>query len=524
MLTMQQIKLPNLVLFKHTLRMDNANWHTYVVRLSMIIFTLFSMAQIQTTSAFTASMKAPGLQFFQALTVINLIFIYLYAISFFSSAITEEREANTFSLLMMTGLSPFTMLLSKSSGRLMSGLMLLLVQLPFTVLAVTLGGISLNQIFASYILLISLMFFLNNLALFFSIVAKKSSTAGSLTFLYLLCYSSGIGYLSYVLTRKGFFSLTPYLLPFERIGEIFNTGFNGYLFDWSSAINILQGVIFFLLSWLLFNKFAWEKQEQAPVSLTLRHSKKTFLRFFKVSRPWKHAISWKEFYFTVGGRGTIIGSIILMSIFVIGMVYAVMHFDANESPAFMPDLVKTLAGFLIGTGIAVTAIMLMFIASSIFSNDMWAKTIQEIYTIPNMLRNIVLQKIWGALLIIIPSLVFAVIGFFLLFLTSPSSFDFVRGMGSFMILSGVIKFIFFLHIVAYMSLHLKHGVIIVSGIVYGAISAILSIPTYSLFFFGGTGSLIFSYIISSVISVAGICFTYWLIRKKLLALIENPGQ
>ncbi len=403
------MRIPNLVLFKHTLRMDNANRQTYIVRFAMIIFMLFSMLQIQTASTFMPGVRAPGLSCFHSLTVINLLFICIYAISLFSSAITEEREANAFSLLLMTGISPFTMLLCKSLGRLMSGLMLILAQLPFTVLAVTLGGISLKQVSATYILLISLMFLLNNLGLLISVVSKKSYTAAAFTVIYLLSYLVGIGLLSQSLELIGFATPAPYLLPFNRLDEIFSTGFDGYLVDWNSALNFLQGFMFFFLSWFLFNKFAWEEPECAPASLTLRHSKKPFLRFFKISRPWNQAISWKEFYFTMGGRNTIVGSFLAMSIIVI--IFGYLEYVASGLKGI--KMLESLSNLLLCTGILVSAIKLIYIASVIFSNDIWDKTIQEIYTIPSTLKDIVLQKIKGAVLILIPSVAFAAIGFFL---------------------------------------------------------------------------------------------------------------
>ncbi len=500
------MKISNLVLFKHTLRMDNANWHTYVVRLAMIVFMLLSILQIHTTSAFMPGVRAPGLSCFHSLTVINLLFICIYAISLSSSAITEEKEANAFSLLMMTGISPFTMLLSKSLGRLMSGLMLILAQFPFTVLAVTLGGISFKQVFATYILLISLMFLLNNLGLLISVVSKKSYTAATFTVIYLISYLAGIGLLSKYLELKGFVSLAHYLLPFNRLGEIFSTGFDGYIVDWNSAINILQGAMFFLLSCFLFNRFAWEEPENAPASLNLRHSKKPFLKFFKISRTWNQAISWKEFYFTVGGCHTIVGSFVVMSM-IVTLVGSFEYMNSSEDGIKM---LESISDLLICTGIIVSIVKLIYIASVIFSNDIWENTIQEIYTIPATLKDIILQKIKGAVLILIPSVTFVAIGLLLpiIILLSGHEVELPRIEASsiFLIFGvGAIHLIFFLYIVAYVSLRIKHGVIIVSAIVYAPISAI----------FCACAIIFLPFLIIPI---------QRRIKKKLLSLIENPGQ
>ena len=52
----------------------------------------------------------------------------------------EEKEEQTLGLLRMTGLSPLSILLGKSTSRLCGALLLLAAQFPFTIFAVTLGG------------------------------------------------------------------------------------------------------------------------------------------------------------------------------------------------------------------------------------------------------------------------------------------------------------------------------------------------------------------------------------------------
>ena len=49
----------------------------------------------------------------------------------------------------MAGISPIGILLGKTSPRLIAATMILSVQLPFTFLAITLGGVLTNQILAA---------------------------------------------------------------------------------------------------------------------------------------------------------------------------------------------------------------------------------------------------------------------------------------------------------------------------------------------------------------------------------------
>ena len=91
---------------------------------------------------------APGLHFLQEMVWLNLVFITLAGLSYFASAITEEKEEMMLGLLRMTDLNPVAILLGKSTSRLVGALLLLLVQVPFVLLAVTLGGVGLLQIAA----------------------------------------------------------------------------------------------------------------------------------------------------------------------------------------------------------------------------------------------------------------------------------------------------------------------------------------------------------------------------------------
>ena len=82
---------------------------------------------------------------------------WIWCYGFFATAITEEKEEGTLGLLKMAGISRVSILLGKSTSRLITAILLFLVQLPFTLLAITLGGVTLGQIFAAYWALLAYM-------------------------------------------------------------------------------------------------------------------------------------------------------------------------------------------------------------------------------------------------------------------------------------------------------------------------------------------------------------------------------
>ena len=67
-------------------------------------------------------------------------------------------------------------------------MLLLLVQFPFTLLAITLGGVTLNQVLAAYCSLTAYMVLLANVGLLCSVVFRRGGLASSVTGLLILLY------------------------------------------------------------------------------------------------------------------------------------------------------------------------------------------------------------------------------------------------------------------------------------------------------------------------------------------------
>ena len=175
---------PTMALFVRSLREEGRAKLPYLARLLLV--TIVLLVLFRGYRSFSLSQGAAGLQFFELLIQVNAVFITLAGIAFFSSAITEEKEEGTIALLRMTKLSPVAILLGKSTSRLFGACLLILAQLPFTLLAVSLGGVTTIQVFAAYATLLSWIFFLANLALFSSVVMARNTSAATATLLFLV--------------------------------------------------------------------------------------------------------------------------------------------------------------------------------------------------------------------------------------------------------------------------------------------------------------------------------------------------
>ena len=87
-----------------------------------------------------------GWRCLQSLTWVNIWFITLVGVTYFSSAITEEKEERTLGLLRMADIGSGSILLGKWAPRVVGMLSLVAVQFPFTLLAITLGGVTQAQV------------------------------------------------------------------------------------------------------------------------------------------------------------------------------------------------------------------------------------------------------------------------------------------------------------------------------------------------------------------------------------------
>ena len=169
---------PIFALFVRSLREQSRAKFTPLSRGAIALLILLFIALNE--RSFT-SRSAPGQEVLMILVMVNFFTIAIFGLSTFASAITEEKEDDTLGLLQMTKLNPLAILLGKSTARLCEGLLLLAVQVPFTMLCITLGGVSLDQVLRCYAILAAFLFLLCNAALMWSVICRRTKRATSMT-------------------------------------------------------------------------------------------------------------------------------------------------------------------------------------------------------------------------------------------------------------------------------------------------------------------------------------------------------
>ena len=455
---------PLLALFIRSLREDSRLKFTYFARAALVLLLLLFLAATRSSFGWT---NAPGLQFFGIVAAVDLWFVMLAGVSYFASAISEEKEEMTLGLLRMTDLNPLSILLGKSTSRLCAATLLFVGQIPFTLLAITLGGISLRQIVATYLTIGAFLFFVSNLALLASVVCRRTAGSGILTGVSLLGFLAVVplaGWLARLPVRLGWLptanswtrALTAVATfassasPFSRLDLVLSTRPFDRLAAFQVWSNLGLAGGFFLLAWLAFGVFCGEQKESGPSRIGLARSLGR-RRLLTPGRPWSRALAWKDFYFTTGGKLWVALKLLIYG----APLAAVLCTPAQlGGPPTWERFGLNMFFFML----LVIGVELAFAAASIFRNERQGQTLSSLAMLPQGLRRVAYEKLLG----VVPALASA--GIYLLLSLPLVALPFHETMiekGTFMEWVMVSYFasqgLFFLHLVAVLSLYLKRG-------------------------------------------------------------------
>jgi hypothetical protein len=363
----------------------------------------------------TAGVGAPGLKFFELVCYLCLGLIIVAGMGYFSSAITEEKEAGTLPLLLLAGVQPFSILVGKSTTRLVSSLLIFVGIFPFAILALSLGGITLHQILSGFLLLAAFLVLVANLSLLASVTRRTSSEAAHLT-LGVLVIVLGSAYalpsLATVLANAHWIAakgsldtalkgIGGFLLrhsPVTRIQNIMETGYSGAIVSRLVLGEIALAAILFVLSGVLFRTFCEYLGEDVPgrggALRFRRNRRRTALRRLLTPRPWKNAVMWKDFFFLTGGP---IGLILRLA--AVPLVAALLYWaDDVLSAGVLLNFSSTLQRVLVFAAL----IELLVIASSIFQSEYRWHTLPTLVLLPRSTFYLCYSKVAGCALALAP--------------------------------------------------------------------------------------------------------------------------
>ncbi|MBS0264858.1 MAG: hypothetical protein JSS02_23180 [Planctomycetes bacterium] len=398
-----------LAMLVRALRLDARLLRAHLFRAG---FALLVFASLVYTILVGGLVGAPGLKMFSTMTYLNVVLISLAGVSFFATAITEEKEEDTLGLLMLAGINPLGILFGKSTSRLVSTLLLLLVQIPFTLLAITLGGVTVNQVLAAYTSLAAYLLLVANMGVLASVICRRGGSASFITLvligLYLaspiLVWVTQIGLQNSGLVQpksnvdlqiQAFHDGLQQASILTQVSEIMRTGFAGHIFGFQVLTCTGTAAVLFFLAWIGFRRFTRHSGDQRGprADLTARF---IGLGRHRRSRPVRYPLAWKEFHFVAGGLQTQILKFVVYGILVLLTLWAADRYYSYT----LADSGKFVALGMLG----LLTFEACLYASRVFHDEWREHTLPLLAMVPGKPSRMIAGKLLGCLPALLPAL------------------------------------------------------------------------------------------------------------------------
>ena len=359
---------------------------------------------------------APGMRFFKASVYLNVIFMSLLGIGFFSTTISEEKEEETLGLMTMAGISPLGILLGKLGGRLVQAMLLILVQYPFTLLAVTMGGVTHSQVQAAYISLIGFTLLIAGVGVLCSTLASSSRAAGTSLVVVLGLYVIIPFVCQALLGRIGLqrsiyafvLQKTAMMSVFLQIEGILTSGWADSLWSLQVITNALAGLVCFLIAWGCFGVASMSSSREASSTSNARVGTGN-RRSIGLRRVWGNPFMWKEYHFVAGGQRMWYLRLVAYAVLfpVTWVACSLWGFRGWGS-----DFTQRIGAYLFFSLCALSW-EASLIAARCLQDEIRGQTLASLVMLPQSTTQIFYSKLCGALLGILPGIALFLIACFL---------------------------------------------------------------------------------------------------------------
>ncbi len=205
----------------------------YLIILSCVVASIFTLVLASSNTSVTSGpslTQGLGKGIFLSVVGIELTLVCFIAPALTAGAIANERERQTFDLLRTTLLSARSLVFGKYFSSVAFLLLLLVSAFPIQSLATMLGGVSIEEVFISFLILVVSAIFFSAVGLFSSSIMRRTLPSTVLAYAYTIAITFGI----------------PMVM-------VFMLGFLGASFSGYPAIqnNILIQVIFYIFGYFI---------------------------------------------------------------------------------------------------------------------------------------------------------------------------------------------------------------------------------------------------------------------------------
>jgi len=158
----------------------------YVTLMSLFAVLLYAIYSVQASVSMTNTGGAVGKLIFGGVVAVELFLVCFIAPAFTSSAISGERERQTFQILRTTLLPARRIVAGKLMAAVAFVVLLLLVAIPLQSLAFLMGGVTMPEVLISIELLFVTSVGFGVVGLFFSAATERTLGASVLTYVIVL--------------------------------------------------------------------------------------------------------------------------------------------------------------------------------------------------------------------------------------------------------------------------------------------------------------------------------------------------
>lgn len=388
-------------LTERSLRVESRSLAGHLLRFLIVLGLLWFVVPAAGSVAMIGAM-APGRLVISVLSYSNAVLISLIGLAYFGSCITEEKEQRTLPLLLLADIGPIALLSGKLIPRVATVALILAIQIPFTFLAITLGGVLWHQILAIYVALGAYLIAVAGIGVLCSVIFRTGANAIGATGLVLLTYHVGpallivcgslladdggplAGFGSWLRTV----SIASYAANiFTRFEEILSSGFTGQLLTVQVVSNSLAGLMAFGFALLVFNwcnaSFDGEPGRAGMKPLVVVD------KTLSARRPWSWPIVWKEYLLTGGGHFTA-----MIKIIVYGGLFGLV---AYAQSAFIWNNISIVEAARVGQMILASfmVIELILLLARAYSVELSEQTWSTLSTLPYASHQLAYSKLLG---------------------------------------------------------------------------------------------------------------------------------
>ncbi len=380
--------LPNLPLLSKELIEQSVRRRTYILRsvYALVLITGFALIQSQYKNQ-SMGMLGSGRELFEALIIGQSLAIMVIMPALSAGSIIHEKEEGSLTILLLTSMGPWELLLQKWLSRLVVVGSYLLLGLPLLGISYAYGGLSSDRLLAGFYVLVLTCLQTSAVALAMSAWFRSSVSAFIATYVTLaLLYSGGFMVYEFAPGLGWMRSLLPQYVFFDALS-------NGVV---AASIPILGSIVVFIgLARVFFVRRAHVTGSN-PVLRLFRRLDGLFERGdAALGRRRRHdhvpvtdPVAWREFNRRSLANWRYLLRILLPVIAALVIGLRVLMKDESGSDRML--FATTLLGM-----VALMVLLLVVLSASLVAGERVNQTIDVLLTTPISARDILAQKVRG---------------------------------------------------------------------------------------------------------------------------------